>query len=267
MGPCPKCRRHVLLAEHRCPFCGATWLRSAAAAVSILLGSSEALPAPVSDAPRTAAEQAQEYGVERPPVDRKIADWVWAGLYGDWKGPYGFSPVTSSWGGRSAGANVDFLVTDGKKSHRLTVALDRVDERQAALSIKLDEYRIGAKLVSVKPAIPEEASATKMGSQVLEIDKEKYECSILRYEWPGVDVRVWKWGDRILRVESAQEKSRFVKTEEIEAAKRKMRCEVWETVRGDVTILEWRSEEVPGSVVRWESGSKRILLTSFSPRR
>lgn len=254
MGPCPKCRRHVVIADHKCPFCGAAWLMSAAAAASLLFGTAEA--APVPDAPMTAVEQEQEYGVPRPPVDRKLSDWAWAVLYGDWKAQYGFSPATSSWRNVKAGQGVVLAVQDGGRAHHMTVRVDRADEKQAALSVEIDDYRIAAKLVALRPAIPEEATVTKAGSGTVEVDGKNTECTITRYEWPGMDVRVWRAGERILRVETAQEKCRFVRTEDLG----KRRCEVWETVRGEEKILEWRSAEVPGGIVRIESGGRKIEL-------
>ncbi|MBI2901912.1 MAG: hypothetical protein HYY17_17145 [Planctomycetes bacterium] len=262
MGPCPKCRRHVLVSEHRCPFCGATWLMTAAAAVSLLFGSVEAAPAPVADA--IVAQQAPEYGVPRRPVDPKLIEWAWVSLYGDWKGPYGFSPATSSWGGRAVGAKTHFDLNDGRKGHGLTFVLDRVDERQASLSMAINGELVAAKLIPVKPALPEEAVITKAGTGTLEVDGRKVECAITRYEWPGVDVRVWRSGDRILRVATDHEQCGYVKTEDVTVGKVKLACEIWETVRGDVKSREWRSAEVPGGIVRRESGDRKIVLAGFA---
>jgi hypothetical protein len=257
LGPCPCCRRHVRLTEHRCPFCGKAWLLSAAAAAALLLGGREASPAPIPDLPSVAADQEQEYGVPR--VVKKVEwAWVWDRVTDSWKSQVGFTASSKSWAGRRPGTTVTYNVATvtnaiDTETFVLTYRLTGVDETHASIAVS-GSNRIGDKRqIALKAGLPEEAKSADQGKETIDVAGKKVECTVKSHEWPGRELRTWTNADgAVVKIVSGEEISRLVKSEEITVAGKAMACSVWETKVGDTTVTEWRSETVPGLIAQWE---------------
>jgi len=257
LGPCPCCKRHVRLAEHRCPFCGKSWLLSAAAAASLLLGGTDASPAPVPDLPSVAADQEQEYGVPRPVKPVEWA-WVWDRVTDSWKSQVGFTAGAKSWAGKKAGTTVTYSVTAitnvvDTESFVLTYRLTSLDDTHASIQVAGSNRINDKRRIALKAGLPEEAKSADQGKETIEIDGKKVECAVKSHEWPGRELRTWTNADgAVVKVVSGDETSRLLRSEELVVSGRKTTCAVWESKVGDTTVTEWRADGVPGLVAKWE---------------
>jgi hypothetical protein len=246
----------VFLHERACPFCGATWLLSAVAAASLLLGApADAAPPPVPDAAMHWSEP--EYGVERPPVDLIEPSIVWAKTM-DWKVDYGLSPVAKSWGEARPGASVTYIVRVTGKGETpvrggITHTLVKAGDDALEFTVMGTAREPSPAKLARRAEIPAEAKAVSWGTETLEIAGKKLECAWRTLEVPGREFRVWTAKDLgVVRVECGDEASQYAGTEEIAIAWQRRTCAVWTTSFGSTEIREWRSAEVPGLVARWE---------------
>jgi len=258
LGPCPCCRRHVRLADHRCPFCGKAWLLSAAAAAALVLGSPAAHAVPAADAPFTPVQAAPEYGVERPVKAPEYA-WVWDRVADPWLSQVGFFGNAASWGVHKKGASVTWQVVIEEAGDIETFVLafrlaDHADDK-ATIAITGTGRISDKRTISLKPALPDDAKSADAGSEAIEIDGKKVECSVKTHEWVGREARVWSSKELgIVRIVAGEETSNLVKSGvELTVGGKTYSCAQWETKTGGTTVTEWRAVGVPGLVLKWES--------------
>ena len=260
MGPCRCCGRHVRIDEHRCPFCGKTWLLGAAAAAGILLGS-PSIAAPAPDAKMEAWEQDQDYGIERLPSENEVkaAAWMWDSVLLDWKASLGLSDTSKSWAAFKPGTSVTFKVGDGKATVNLAFQLTKVTDKAVTVGLRLGRGADTEKELALGGSIPSDAKVVSERKEEVELDGKKFSCTVKAYEWPGREITIWTCGDvkgGLVKIEQPKETTRLVKTEELTIAGKKRSCAVWETVYGETKITEWRAEGVPGLVVKRTDATK-----------
>ncbi len=259
LGPCRCCGRHVRIDEHRCPFCGKTWLLGAAAAAGIFLGS-PSIAAPAPDARMVASDQDQDYGVQRKASENEVkaAVWMWDNVILDWKAGLGLSDVPKSWAAFKPGTQVTYKITEGAATVNLAFRLSKVTEKAATVGLWLGPDNQEKELV-LGGAIPSDAKVVGERKEEVELDGKKYSCVVKSYEWPGREITIWTCGDvkgGLVKIEQPKETVRLVKTEELTVAGKKRTCAVWETVYGETKITEWRAEGVPGLVVKRTEATK-----------
>jgi hypothetical protein len=261
LGPCPKCRRHVFIASSNCPFCGAVWkaLLSAAAAASLLLGA-PTHAAPVPDRPAVAQDPVPLYGPAREHDERTVeVPTLWDAVYADWAAKVGIARPGKSWSTRKAGSSATYAIKMSKVGQRphsaaATYVLSEVAKDAVRLKVSSGGGLAQERNLALLEDVVKDAKVVEEATETLEADGAKFDCVVKSYEMIGRSFKVWWCKDApggLVKFTSGEETTTLTKrSETVTVQGRKIECHVWTTVAGGTEAQEWRSDAVPGQLVK-----------------
>ncbi len=244
MGPCPRCRRHVLAAERTCPFCGLT-RREVLIAVGALLVTADT----------SRAQEQAKYGGARP-----TPDWAaWNHALAHWRVTVGLSPAVKSWSEHKVGTSVAYSVTikrgaDAARKSSVQATLDAVAADSVTLRVEADGAKPFPQQFQLKAGVPKEFKVTDLGKEELAVDGKKFNCDVKSYDGNGIAFKVWHCADApsgLVKVVQGGETTAIEKLDvQLTAAGKARPCTIWVTTSGATEVREWQSKDVPGLMVK-----------------
>lgn len=255
LGPCPDCGRHVVASAKDCPFCGRRLVlkAGAAAAVSLL----------VPDAARGQDAPEQDYGVPREisPAETAAIDRLWTGTLATWRASLGLAKPYAAWNALGKGASATYECVDAKQPRERLVSITFQhiggDERGLKLRASAPARALETPFI-LQPdgAVPDDARVVAQSKEEIHVGERTFASDVKSYEWVGNELKVWWCQDApggFVKAQRGKDTVRLTAVEEkVEAAGRAWTCSVWEIAGPDGTAREWRCDEAPGGVVKWE---------------
>lgn len=265
MGPCPNCRRHVKVdRQGSCPFCGRRYFLAAAAAV---LGFAAVPGAAALAADLAGGQEQAKYGVPRVDSPREDAavDWISSSLWRDWRTELGLTTPGKSWSSLKIGSSATFAVEDLRRdsptagSARVIGTLSSIGDDSVQVALAAGGRPRRPMVLSLTGGLPDGADVTAESKEEVKVGDTTYSCDVKTHEWPGNELKVW-WCKEApggwVRAERAGETVKLAAVgEQVKTSGGTWTCDVWEISGGATRIREWRSDEVPGGVVRREESS------------
>jgi hypothetical protein len=260
MITCTGCKRLFRNDEKLCPFCGADagmTRRQAGLAAAALLIAPAALaaqqPKPADQDPKPA------YGVPRPVEVEPAVPAAIEALTRDWLPSVGILDHASTWVSKKVGTTVSFAVSQsakrlGASTGSLTIRLVKAEKDAVELSLESRGMPARKQKMTPSSGFTDDARVVSEAKETVEVDGTKFECVAKSCEMPGRAFKVWWCKDApygVVKVEMDKETTRLVKVKEsVKVAAGTYDCSVWETTDGTKTRRVWRSDSVPGAIVK-----------------
>jgi hypothetical protein len=222
---------------------------------------------PVPDAARVGQDAQPRYGAFRPPapvVPPKPVEfnWVTERMVADWKLRVGLFGDGESWGAKKPGTAASYAFRVDGASQTASWKLARVSDTFVTLTVSVQGRLPFDSQLPIKPELP---AAKDEGAGSVEVDGQDVECAIKSYKVGEREVRVWWRKDapgRWVKAVSGEETTRLIdERAEIRVMGRKYVCTVWQTVSPGFEATEWRSDQVPGGIVKRQEKSKGTVRT------
>lgn len=267
LTPCPCCGRHLAASAKDCAFCRRRFvLKAGLAAAALVL---------VPEAARGQEDPVPPYGVPPipSPLEEAVIEWFWTDTVATWRASLGFAKPYASWKRLGKGAIATYSCEDRRKDRETTVAvtIHFALELKEGIQLRLSgpsRPLPGAQMLAGDGAIPEEAQVVKEAREELKVGDTTFACTAKSYEWVGNELKVWWCADApggFVKAERGKDRVELkVVEEKVEAVQRTWACSVWEAAREDGRMREWRHDDAPSGLVKWEHVDKdgKVLRTA-----